>query len=205
MDDVSLESVDSNLPSWTQSSEMAISSSPEQDPLIIHIIRNKLQYFSQWVNDNEFILKIWIFTVTTRPWPQFGAQDIEHDKGRLEKAARCVQLAWKKLVSVLGVQTIQDMESNVDCTLKYEHRRFSTHISHGSVSVVTAWLSYSILSSFVQTEPIVLKLCEWLQSKLYCEDALSVCCSKLKLIILNKCSSEFQWRYCRDDSQSVLI
>jgi len=32
MDDISLESVDSNLPSWTQSSELEVSSSPEEDP-----------------------------------------------------------------------------------------------------------------------------------------------------------------------------
>ena len=50
MDDISLESVDSNLPSWTQSSELEVSSSPEEDPCTTsnHSIMN--------FNNNKFCL-----------------------------------------------------------------------------------------------------------------------------------------------------
>ena len=52
-------------------------------------------------------IKIFVATYLSQTVKSIAMQDMASET-RLEQAARCVQLAWKKIVSILGVEALED-------------------------------------------------------------------------------------------------
>lgn len=103
-------------PTWTQSSALSVSTSPEQEKFVkwlfwFDFFTKKIMdiYFCQICLTLQFEIVFFLRALSV-----CALKDMEHE-GRLQKACRCVQLAWKKLVKLLGPQSIEDTVLEKTC------------------------------------------------------------------------------------------
>lgn len=117
MASISVETVDSDLPPCTQSSQLSISSSPEEDRTgsFFWYASKKENQIKNAIYTIDFYcillpvseIKIFVAPYLSQTVKSIAMQDMASET-RLEQAARCVQLAWKKIVGILGVEALED-------------------------------------------------------------------------------------------------